>query len=114
MVKVEKSNQKINPFGGINFTINAIKQIGIPELIDNQLGKRVSQAKYSYSDLILNLLGVFFCGGDCAEDITDHLKDYLDAVPGTKVANSDTILGVLKSLKTDKQQVISSTNYKQC
>ena len=74
MVKVEKSNQKINPFGGINFAINAIKQIGIPELIDNQLGKRAPQAKYSYSDLILNLWGVFFCGGDCAEDINAHLK----------------------------------------
>lgn len=109
MIKVEKNNQIINPFGGINFLINEIKQIGIPELIDNKLGNRVSQAKYSYSDLILNLWSVFFCGGDCAEDINEHLKDCLDAIPNTKVANSDTILGVLKSLKTDKEQITSST-----
>jgi len=109
MTKVEKSNQKINPFGGINFVIKAIKDSGIPDLIDNQLGSRASQAKYSYSDLVLNLWSVFFCGGDYAEDINEHLKDFLDAVPNNKVANSDTILGVLKSLKTDNQTVISTT-----
>ena len=110
MIKVEKNSQKINPFGGINFVIDEIKQAGIAKLIDNQLGKRPAQAKYSYSDLILNLWSVFFCGGDCGEDINEHLKEYLDTIPDTKVANSDTILGVLKSLKTDKEKVISSKN----
>lgn len=107
-MKVEKNNQKINPFWGINFVIEAIKQAGVSELIDNQLGTRTAQAKYSYSDLVLNLWSVFFCGGDCAEDINEHLKEYLDTVPDAKVANSDTILGVLKKLKTDKEKVISS------
>lgn len=109
MTKIEKSKQKINPFGGINFVISEIKKSGILELVDNQLGKRASQAKYSYSDLMLNLWSIFFCGGDCAEDINEHLKEYLESVPGTKVANADTILGVLKKLKTKKEQVISST-----
>ncbi len=109
MTKIEISNQKINPFGGINFVISEIKKTGILELIDNQLGKRSPQAKYSYSDLILNLWSIFFCGGDCAEDINEHLKEYLESVPDTKVANADTILGVLKKLKTNNEQVISST-----
>ncbi|MCK5539131.1 MAG: IS1380 family transposase [Bacteroidales bacterium] len=109
MTKIEKSNEIINPFGGINFVINEIKQSGIQELINNQLGSRSQQANYSYSDLILNLWSVFFCGGDCAEDINEHLKRFLESVPDNKVANADTILGVLKSLKTENEQVTSST-----
>lgn len=108
-MKIEKSNQIINPFGGINFVIDQIKKSGILEIIDNQLGERVKQAQYSYSDLFLDLWSVFFCGGDCAEDINEHLKDYLKRIPDMKVADADTILGVLKSLKTEKEIVTSQT-----
>lgn len=106
-MKIEKSNQIINPFGGINFVIQAIKQSGVLDIIDNQLGSRAPQAEYSYSDLMLNLWSVFFCGGDCAEDLNEHLKDFLKDTPGLDVANADTVLGVLKSLKTEKEQVVS-------
>lgn len=106
-MKVQKNTQKINPFGGINFVVEKIKNSGVLQLIDNQLGSRPPQAEYSYSDLILNLWSVFFCGGDCAEDINEHLKDYLKTVPDMKVADADTVLRVLKSLKTDKQKVVS-------
>ncbi len=109
MTKIEKSKQIITPFGGINYIISYIKEAGVLELIDNQLGKRVKQAEYSYSDLILNLWSVFFTGGDCAEDINEHLHDCLSTVPNTKVANADTILGVLKKLKTRNESVTSSS-----
>ncbi len=104
-MKVEKSNENINSFGGINFVIDEIRRSGVLELIDNQLGKRPKQSKYSYSDLFLNMWSVFFCGGDCAEDLNEHLKSSLKSVPHTKVADADTVLRVLKSLKTDKEEV---------
>ena len=47
MVKIEKNDQKINPFGGINFVINEIKKAGVVEYVDNQLGNRAAQAEYS-------------------------------------------------------------------
>lgn len=106
-MKLEKSKQIINPFGGINFVFDEIKKAGILEFIDTQLGARPNQAQYSYSDLIFNLWSVFFCGGDCAEDINEHLKDYLKCIPEMKVADADTILRVLKSLKTEKETVVS-------
>lgn len=109
MIKVEKSNRTINPFGGINFVIDQINRAGISDIVDNQLGGRPAQAKYSYSDLLKNLWSVFFCGGDCAEDLNDHLKSFLSQAPHIKVANADTILGVLKTLKTEKESVISAT-----
>jgi hypothetical protein len=108
-MKVEKNSQKINPFGGINFVVNEIKKSGVLDVIDNQLGDRPKQATYSYSDLILNLWSVFFCGGDCAEDNNEHLRSYLKCVPGMKVADADTILKVLKSFKTENEQVKGPT-----
>jgi len=107
-MKVQINNQIINPFGGINFVFEKIKKSGVLQLIDKQLGTRPAQAEYAYSDLILNLWSVFFCGGDCAEDLNEHLKENLKSIPEMKVADADTVLRVLKSLKTDKQQVVSS------
>ncbi len=107
-MKIENSNEKINPFGGINFLIQDIRKSGVLELIDNELGKRAPQAKYKHSELFLNLWSVFLCGGDCAEDINEHLKDYLQNIPKMKVANADTILLDLKNLKTEKEKVTSS------
>ncbi len=49
----------------------------------------------------------FFCGGDCAEDLNEHLGDFLKDTPGLAVANAGTVLGVLKSLKTEEEQVVS-------
>ncbi len=107
MAKIEKSNQKINPFGGLNFVIDQIDKLGLSQLVDNQLGERSKLAKYSFSDIIKSLWSVFFCGGNCAEDINEHLRRYLKDIPGLNIPNSDTILAVLKKLKTDNTKVTS-------
>lgn len=109
MIKIEKSNTAINPFGGINFVIDRINRSGINETIDNQLGKRPTQAQYSYSNLLNNLWSVFFCGGDCAEDLNEHLGSFLNQSPYGKTANSDTVLRVLKTLKTERETITSTT-----
>lgn len=106
-MKVQYSDQSINSFSGINFVFNSLKQIGIPQLIDNQLGSRDVRAQFSYSELISNLWAVFICGGDCAEDINEHLKPSLSKIPGFKVANADTILGALKKLSTPLENYTS-------
>lgn len=109
MTKIEKRNDKINPFGGINFVLDLMNKSGLVKLIDDQLGSRPKQAMYSYSDIFFNLWSVFFCGGDCAEDINEHLRESIENVKDGKAANSDTILGVLKSLKTDNETVVSTS-----
>ncbi len=99
-MKVQYSNQSINSFSGINFVFNSLKQYRIAQLVDQHLGARNVRAKFSYSDLFGNLWATFLCGGDCAEDINEHLRPALSKVPGLKVANADTILGALKQLST--------------
>jgi hypothetical protein len=104
-MKVQKSSHNINPFGGINFITREITNIGLPQLIDKELGARPHQSTYKYSDVLLNYWSIIFCGGDCAEDITEHLKDYLKSTPGLNVASADTLL---RTLKVDNNKVTST------
>ncbi|MEJ7678031.1 MAG: hypothetical protein WKG06_09240 [Segetibacter sp.] len=46
-MKVQQSNQLINPFGGIQFVIKHIKEAGIDKFIDEQSGSRGEAKTYS-------------------------------------------------------------------
>jgi len=109
MVKVEKISQNITPFGGISFVHDLFKRSGLCELIETELGIRVSTCGYSYSSLIGNWFNIFLCGGDCAEDIETHLHDTLSAIPGNKVSKADTMLRCLKELSV-KNTPFTSTS----
>ncbi len=100
-VKLQISNQKINPFGGINFIISEIKKKKIDELIDNQLGIRPKQAKYSYSDVILSWIYSNLCGAERLEDI-QHIKTLFN-IPGLKIPSSDRVSQIFRSLVTETE-----------
>jgi hypothetical protein len=74
------------------------KSSGLRKLIDKELGMRVSTCGYTYGSLLSNWFDLFLCGGDCAEDIEEHLHDTLSAIPGNKVSGADTLLRSLKEL----------------
>ncbi|MGE0090921.1 MAG: IS1380 family transposase, partial [Bacteroidales bacterium] len=69
-MKVQKFSKSISPFSGISFVNNTFNKIGLNQLIDTELGNRVTLFGYQYSDIIRNLTNVFFSGGDCIEDIS--------------------------------------------
>lgn len=96
------SAKKINPFGGLFFVINELKKKGIAKLIDYHLGKRVKQAKYSYSDIILNWTYCNLCGAERLEDI-EKLRDSLDM----KLPSHDALGTIMKSFAT-KTEFIKS------
>lgn len=106
-MRIEIAKPTINPFGGLNFVVEEIKKTGINTLIDSELGFRPSQSKYHYSDVFMALWLIFFSGGDCAEDIEEHLQDCFIGLPGVKIPSADTILRVQKELATEKQIFIS-------
>ena len=101
ITKITNSAKKINPFGGIFFVINDLKTKGIAKLIDSHLGKRVKQAKYSYSDIILNWTYCNLCGAKRLEDI-EKLRDSLDM----KLPSHDALGTVMKSFAT-KTEIIT-------
>ena len=95
-MKLQKISTQVSPFSGINFINEEYNKFGFTQLIDSQSGMRCKPYGFSYSDIIQNLMNIFFCGGDCAEDIQTHLRDNLKSIPGNNVPSADTVLRGLK------------------
>jgi glutaredoxin-related protein len=108
-VKVTTSTEKVSAYGGLNFISEIFNNLEFSSLIKSQLGPRSAQSKFSYSDVIKNLWLLFLSGGDCAEDIGNHLKSDFLQIPNLKVCSPDTIGRVLKSLAQEKEVHISNS-----
>ncbi len=106
-MKYTYSKEKIHTFGGINFADKILKDSSIYESIDGHLGPRDVRATFGYGDLFRSYLMLALCGGDCAEDIADHLGGELSQLDGFKVPSPDTLLRMQKQLATEKRAVAS-------
>lgn len=74
------------------------------------LGNRDVKAQYTYSDLFRSYFLLTLCGGECAEDITEHLRRELSQVKGFDVYSADTLLRMQKELATEKETIVSETD----
>ena len=101
-MKVQQSNQLINPFGGIEFVIKQIKEHGIDKFIDEQLGSRGAKKEYSISDGLLGIHYSHLCGGSCIEDI-NTLNEHIGFHPELKLPSADTALRIMQELKNRRQ-----------
>jgi hypothetical protein len=109
-MKVVRSNDNINSFGGLNFISNEFDSLGLPQLITSHLGLRSKLATYEYHDIIKNSWMILFAGGDCAEDIQTNLNSELSNVMNMKICSADTILRLQKSLNSGKEVHLSKKN----
>ena len=100
-MKVQKINKTISPFAGISFVNDYFEKTGLSQLIDKELGSRVTLFGYQYSDIIKNLTNVFLSGGDCVEDIGTHFGEHLKTIPNNNVPSPDTVLRGIKELSTE-------------
>ena len=66
-MKITYSTDTISAFGELNF-------------VNNSLGDRDLQSKYTYSDMVKSYLLTTLCGGECAEDITINLHKELKLI----------------------------------
>lgn len=108
-MKVTTTTENISAYGGLNFISEIFNNLEFSSLIESHLGKRALQAEFSYSDVIKNLWMLFLAGGDCAEDIQEHLKSDFLQIPNLKVCSPDTIGRVLKGLSQQKEIHISDS-----
>ncbi len=99
-MKVQQSNQLINPFGGIQFVLKQIKEYNIDKFIDEQLGCRGAQKEYSISQGLLGIHYSHLCGGSCIEDI-NTLSEHIGFHPELKLPSADTALRIMQELKTE-------------
>lgn len=107
---ITKSSDKITPFGGLNFCLEHFRDSGLSELIDRELGPRGQMAAFSYSDIVSNLMSVLFTGGDCAEDLAEHLREPLIRTRGLSVCSPDTLLRGVKQLACDSEELTHPTS----
>ena len=99
MAKVIIKSEKITPFGGI-FHVRELFSRFVGPVIDKVLGLRCTSFGYQYSEIAGSLSSVYFCGGDCVEDVTSHLMPHLSLHPTLRTCSSDTILRAISELAT--------------
>ena len=98
-MKVLKSSH-ISPFGGLNFVIEELDRLEIGHLLNQQLPQLANQVKYNWRDLFYSFWSVFFCGGDCAEDLGNNFKRSLSNNPYLNIPSPDRILHRMKHLSS--------------
>ena len=76
MAKVQIKSERITPFGGI-FHVRELFSRFVGPVIDKVLSLRCTSFGYQYSEIAGSLASVYFCGGDCVEDVTSHLMPHL-------------------------------------
>ena len=108
MAKVSIKSEKITPFGGI-FYVRELFSRYVGPVIDKVLGLRCTSYGYQYSEIVGSLSSVYFCGGDCVEDVTSHLMPHLSLHPTLRTCSSDTILRGISELATANTTYTSDT-----
>ena len=81
MAKVQIKSERITPFGGI-FHVREQLSHYVGPVIDKVLGLRCTSFGYQYGEIAGSLASVYFCGGDCVEDVTSHLMPHQVALWG--------------------------------
>lgn len=102
-MKVLNSSENIQSFGGLNFVFKTLSDEKVLSSIKNKLGQRGLYASFQYDDIFSNQLAIFFSGGDCAEDLSEHLKKDLQLTQGIKPCSPDTLLRMPKELAVEDQ-----------
>ena len=108
MAKIQIKSEKLTPFGGI-FHVMELFEGRLSHIIDGTLGKRSVAIVYDYSEIIRSLMCVYFCGGSCVEDVSNHLMEHLSLHPLLRTCSSDTILRMMKELSCDNITYTSDT-----
>jgi hypothetical protein len=105
-MKVLKSSS-LSPFGGLNFVINEAMTLDINTLLINNLPDLPLQCKYNWFDILMSYWSVFFCGGDCAEDLSINIRNGLRNNPYINIPSPDRVLERIKSL-SDSAQIFTA------
>lgn len=99
--KVAIKSKTLTPFGGIFYVLDEFSRLGLCSVIDRFLGLRSKTIGYQYSEIISSLFCIFYCGGDCIEDIGTHLGSHLELRLNTRIPSPDTLQRGIKELSED-------------
>jgi hypothetical protein len=92
------NSSSVSSFGGLNFVLSTFDQLELGQYLENQLPALPEQSKYSWKDIFYSFWSIFFCGGDCIEDLSIHLKPVFKNHPKVNLPSPDRVLQRLRSL----------------
>lgn len=90
----------ISSFGGLNFVLKEFDQLKVGDLLSEHLPALPNQTRYEWRDLFYSFWSVIFCGGSCAEDLSENFKFSLSNIPALNVPSPDRVLNRMKQLAT--------------
>ena len=96
-MKLQKADV-INPFGGMNFVFETLDQLDLNKIFEEYLPPLPSQSIYTWRDILYSYFSIFFCGGDCIEDIDLNLKTYFENNVFINTPGPDCIIRRFKEL----------------
>lgn len=112
--KIALKSDSITSLGGIFYAIEQFSRLNLGSVIDKSLGLRSTLLGYQYSEIISSLFWIYYCGGDCIEDIGRHLGRHIELQPNTRIPSPDTILRGIKELAQDNTTYSSATGSTYC
>lgn len=92
------NRKQINAFGGINFIYQHLDKLKFEDILESNLPKLATQTKYNWKDIFYSFLSIYYCGGDCIEDINTNLKSHIGENPFCKLPSADRVLDRFKEL----------------
>lgn len=102
-MKVLKS-EKVSPFGGLNFVLQELDHLQTGRLLSDSLPALPHQSHYGWRDILYSFWSVFFCGGDCIEDLSEHLSSRFSN-PTLQIPSADTVLKRMSELAIKKEVI---------
>ena len=93
----------LSPFGGLNFVHRAFDRLKVGAILNDTLPKLPKQSKYDWRDLLYSFWSIYFCGGDCIEDLSGNLKNSFEQSPFLKTPSPDSVLKRMKELAVPAQ-----------
>lgn len=109
-IKILKSSP-ISPFGGLNFVLKEFENKQIGRILQDHLPELPTQCKYSWKDLLYSFWSIYFCGGDCIEDLGGNFHKHLMNFPFLKVPSPDRVLKRFQEIAQPKE-ILSSKRSK--
>lgn len=96
-MKVVKSDT-INAFGGINFVLEEFDKLDLGKFLHKNLPALARQSQYNWRDILYSFWSIYFCGGDCIEDLSNNLNNSLSRHPMLSCPSPDSVLRRFREL----------------
>ena len=101
-MKILKSSH-INPFGGLNFVLEELDRLKLGHLLYEKLPELPPQSKYSWKDILYSFWSIYFCGGDCIEDLSGNFHHHLKNNKFHSIPSPDRVLKRFQDLSGSKE-----------